>query len=112
VPKVFVRQVFADEYVPKMAATLSAGDFSAFAVIIKTWPTAIGFKFVLRIVQWSLTLPADVHSFFFAVHVFTRKRRFRAFINDDPFFFFCQYIHVFGYIFSLSQEATRTLILF
>lgn len=57
------------------------GDF-----FVETWPAAVGFKLVLRTVQFCAAAFADVGSFFPERIVLAREWHFGAFANDNLFF--------------------------
>lgn len=56
-------------------------------LIVKTRPTAGGFKFIFGIIERRITLTTHIDSGFLGIHILSRKRRFRAFVENDSFFF-------------------------
>lgn len=112
---VFIRQVFAGKYVPQMSAAPGARYLSAHAIgiqtflycalhlVIKTRPTATGFKFIFGIIKRSPTLAAYVNPACRGVYILSGKWRFCAFVDYYSFFVFRQCIHRIELMAILSQ---------
>lgn len=98
-PCVFFGEMLASENVSKVGAAVSTLDFRAPSIgvrqpfncawdfVVKAWPSAVRFKFVLRMIQFCSAAFANVSAAFPKRVVFAGEGHFGAFVNYNLFFF-------------------------
>ncbi len=101
---IFRREAFAGEHMPEMRVTIGAYDFDPPAIsignpfyrtgdfIVEARPAAMGIKFRIGRIQRGIAAPAHVESLLLVMQVLSRPGKFGAFVNDDPFFFWAQWV--------------------
>lgn len=105
--RVLLGKSFTFKDMAKVCAAIGAGDFGAYAVrvepalygtgnfVIKTGPAAARIKLVFGTIKWSFTTATNICTCFFVIVKFPAERCFRAFIDDDSFFFGGEWIQFF-----------------
>lgn len=98
-PGVFHGEALAMENMAQMGAAGGTEDFRSSAIgigfsfngaghfIIETRPPAMGFKLILRAVEWRFTPSTTIDSLNLVVQQGAGKRTFSTFVNDNIFFF-------------------------
>lgn len=101
-PCILFGEAFAGKDMPEMTSAVAADDLCPSTIsigmlryctgdfIIKAGPSAAGSKFVFGFIEWLITLPAYIGTGKFIVVVFSGKRPFGSFVEDDVFFFFSE----------------------
>ncbi len=106
---IFGREHLTREDMPEMSAAVCTDDFGPDTVrirdpfhgagnlIIKTRPSAIGFKLVLGSVKRSIASLAGLYAFLFGIDILAGERHFCTFVQDHAFLFGRQFIvgHLF-----------------
>ena len=103
-PGIFGSKTFAFKYVPQVPATGIAKNFDAATIsvgylfdctgnfIVETRPATTGIEFVLRAVQGRIALPAKISTSSFKIVIFSGKRPFGSFFQDDVGFFWTKFV--------------------
>jgi hypothetical protein len=100
----------------QVAITLTAEDFDPVAIgvdfptnragyfIVEGRPAAVGLKLVFRAIQRLITLATNVNAGIKVIVVFSGKRPFSAFLENDPRFFRRQWFSVICHQWSFLER--------